>query len=304
MSSRGTTRDRGTRGVTKHGELDDAGLNSKRKRAGLYQNTVLGHATGPSATHALRLGMTELALRRHVFYGARRRSVRADRPKIIFTFFDSAFEVSREVHELFETARNLSGYCGIAEVVQRALKEYVAKRRPEKVRARKTPPAEPWKSYVPKPLRREVMKRDEYQCSFVSADETLRRRSASFCESHSVRNLVVHRGGRPASIPDPTDLAQRIAHAALPRADKQTVTGCRPLRGVWRCARVAQAAAFNAMPKLHTLMLNQLAQCRSRSFAGISSGRPSVATTLFQPSSAAVLYACDSVGKLKTAFTK
>ena len=110
----------------------------------------------------------------------RRESVRPRKVEVKADLFSSvpkveeryalSFEVSRDVHELFETAQNLAGYCGIAELFGRALKEYVAKRRPEKVRARSTPPAKPWKKYVSKPLRREVMKRDGFQCSFVSAD--------------------------------------------------------------------------------------------------------------------------------------
>ena len=81
-----------------------------------------------------------------------------------------SFEAKKEMRELFEEAKELIGHCGMAEVFEKTLREFVEKRRGSK---RRTPPVELKKSirYIPKAVKVQVRERDNGQCVFVSDDE-------------------------------------------------------------------------------------------------------------------------------------
>ncbi len=82
--------------------------------------------------------------------------------------FSFSFEVTKEVRELYEEARELIGPCPIAEVFEKALKEFVQKRRPKEVK--RTPPEECSGRYIPRKTVREVRVRDGGQCTYVSPE--------------------------------------------------------------------------------------------------------------------------------------
>ncbi len=82
--------------------------------------------------------------------------------------YSFSFEVSKEVAGLYEEARALIGPCAAAEVFEKALREYVAKRKT--VRPRATSPAKSAGRAIPKSVRRSVFERDHERCTYVSPD--------------------------------------------------------------------------------------------------------------------------------------
>jgi 5-methylcytosine-specific restriction endonuclease McrA len=90
--------------------------------------------------------------------------------------YSFSFEVTKEVAALYEEAKALIGPCGAAEVFERALREYVGKRKAKPKVQRKPVNASPAKSnktgvrYIPKSVRRAVFERDQERCAFRAPD--------------------------------------------------------------------------------------------------------------------------------------
>jgi hypothetical protein len=106
------------------------------------------------------------------------------------TRFTFTAEVDQEFIDLLKEAKDLIGFVPSAEVLKRALKEFVSKRKviPRVVKKREieSPAAKESKAniksrYVSKAVAHRVRERDQYQCTFIGPDG---RRCSETCGLH------------------------------------------------------------------------------------------------------------------------